>query len=108
MEIKKILEVNDYEYNMIILEIGCKAAENRYPEDKANIFKSDRRYWNWVRQQIDIRNMDFTSVLEKHPSVWGTRQVIDMYKDYTLEKLNTTSFPARFAVKLLTGTTETI
>ncbi|MEI3423273.1 MAG: hypothetical protein V8R91_20725 [Butyricimonas faecihominis] len=35
MEIKKILEVNDYEYNMIILEIGCKAAENRYPGDKA-------------------------------------------------------------------------
>lgn len=27
MEIKKILEVNDYEYNMIILEIGCKAVE---------------------------------------------------------------------------------
>ena len=52
--------------------------------------------------------MDFTSVLEKHPSVWGTRQVVDMYKDYTLEKLNATSFPARFAVKLLTGTTETI
>ena len=31
MEIKKILEVNDYEYNMIILEIGCKAAGVEIP-----------------------------------------------------------------------------
>ncbi|MCR9011981.1 hypothetical protein [Gabonibacter chumensis] len=104
MEIKKILGLSDYEYNMIILEIGCKAAENRYPENKANVLKSNKKYWNWVRQQINIRNIDFTSTLEKHPSVWNTKQVVELYKDYTLEKLDNTSFPSRFAMKLLTET----
>lgn len=74
MKIPEILGIADYEYNELLLELGCRVAEERYPPETATRIKAGREYWNWVRQQRVITDGDFIMAMQPTPKVWGTRK----------------------------------
>lgn len=91
------------DYNSALFEAGCNAAETRYTPPIAALMKQSREYWNWLRTQRDVVDMNFLHRPGSDDLKKNTRQAFRVYAELLKKHLETVFLPERLEKQIMQG-----